>query len=74
MRRDVAGVGRLGSEAHSWALHAFPLVLLSFPARNDNCERGCEGKLIQRSRVEVVEGGFPHISVRGYMIISKVKI
>ena len=26
------------------------------------------------SRVEVVEGGFPRISVRGYIIISKVKI
>ena len=26
------------------------------------------------SRVEVVEGGFPRISARGYIIISKVEI
>ena len=28
----------------------------------------------RESRVEVVEEGFPHISARGYIIISKVKI
>ena len=35
-------------------------------------ERGCEGRLSQKIRVEVVEGYFPHISV--YIIISKVNI
>ena len=28
----------------------------------------------RESRVEVVEGGFPRISARGYIIISKVNI
>ena len=35
-------------------------------------ERGCDIK--SRSCVKVVEGGFPHISARGYIIISKVNI
>ena len=30
---DVSGVGRLGSGARSWALHAFPLVVL--PAKSE---------------------------------------
>ena len=44
--RDVSGVGRLGSEARSWDLRAFSLVMLSCPqkVRNGNCEGGCEGK------------------------------
>ena len=47
------GVGRLGSGAGPWDLHGFTLVLLSCPRKviNDNCERGCEGKLMDRSRV-----------------------
>ena len=44
----IAGVGRLGSGAHSWALHAFPLVVLTAKNENinGNCEQGCEGKSI----------------------------
>ena len=47
---DVYWVGRLGSEAHLWALCAFPLVLLSCPriVRDGNFEQGCEGKLIPK--------------------------
>ena len=45
------------------------------------CCRACEkwqfGGLsgdVRESRVEVVEGGFPRISAREYIMISKVKI
>ena len=37
-------------------------------------EKLCKGKLILRSLVEVVRGGFPCIIGRRYIIISKVNI
>ena len=48
--RNVVGVGRLGSGARSWDLHAFYLVLLSYmkKLRNENYERGCERDLIPK--------------------------
>ena len=54
---DVKGAGRLGSGARSWAMHAFPLVLLScLPAksenRNGNCEREFEGGKLDSEEVE----------------------
>ena len=47
---------------------------LSEKIRNINCDQGCKGNSIRRSQVKVVEGGFPRISARGYIIISNVKI
>ena len=45
--------------------------MVDVPARengsNENCEQGCEGKSSRKSRVEVVEEGFLHISARGYI-------
>ena len=35
--RDIMGVGRLGSGARSWDLHAFPLVILK-NGENINCD------------------------------------
>ena len=74
MLRGWAGWG--AERAHGLAMSSFPHIILSFPqnVRNGNWERGCEGKYIRRSRVKVVEGGFPCISAQGYIIISKVKI
>ena len=42
----VSGVGRLERGAHSWDLHTFLLLMLSFlqKLRNINCEQGCERK------------------------------
>ena len=70
--RDVAGVSTLGSEARSYGIcKTFPLF----------CCHACKkwqyrglSRDLRESRVEVVEGGLPHISARGYIIISKVKI
>ena len=72
---NVSGVESLGSGALSWALRAFPLVAL--PAclqkvRNGNFD--IVSGDARDSRVEVVERGFPRISARGYIIISKVNI
>ena len=55
---------------------SLPLFYCLAPKKliNSNCERGCEGKLTLRSRVKLAEGGLSHISVRGYIIISKVNI
>ena len=36
----------------------------------EHVERGCEGRSSRKSRVEVVEGEFPHIGARGCRIIS----
>ena len=51
-------------------------LLLSHPrkARNGNCERGCEGKLIPKKSCLSVRRGDPCISAQGYIIISKVRI
>ena len=45
---NVSGVGRLESGSRSWALHAYPLVLLSClqKFRNGDCDQGCKEKLI----------------------------
>ena len=44
--------------AHEICAH-LPLLCCPTPqkVRNGNCERGCEGKLILKSQVKVVEGG-----------------
>ena len=48
--RDVVGLGRLGSQACSWDLRTFPLVMLTFLKKviNGSCERGCEVNSIPR--------------------------
>ena len=65
-------VGRLGSGARSWALRAFPLVLLSCPWKviNVNCDQGCKGKSIPKNSKRLKGGS----STRGYIIITKVEI
>ena len=53
----------------------FPLFCLLHCCRA--CEKWQFGGLsgdARESRVEVIEGGFPRISARGYIIISKVEI
>ena len=47
---NVSGVGRLGRGAHSWDMRDFPLVAMPAKSenRNENCERGCERKLIPK--------------------------
>ena len=77
MRCDVAqGGGQVGEWIALTGDVRFPLLF--FPAwrkvRNDNCDQVCEGRSIQRSRLKVDKGGFPRISVQGYIIISEVKI
>ena len=49
----------------------FPLL---FYCDCENFQFGGLNKDARESRVEVVEGGFPCISVQGYIIISKVRI
>ena len=64
-------VDRLGSGARSWYLSAFPCVMLK-NGRNGNCN--IVSGDARESRVEVVEGGYPQIGARGYIIVSKTKI
>ena len=56
--RDVTGVGQSGIRSHSQDLFAFHLIILSCLRKVivGNCEQGYEGKLIQRSQIEVVKG------------------
>ena len=49
----------------------FPFVLFSYLQK---WKFGGLSGDARESRVEVVEGGFPCISARGYIIISKVNI
>ena len=75
--QNFLGVIGLWGRERSWALHDFPLVLLYCPrkVRNGNCERGCKGKLIPgevKSNWLKVEGGFPRIIAREYIMIPIV--
>ena len=78
VRKDISWVDRLGSGARSWAMCApFPL-LLPCPQKNENRNGNCEHarvKLIsEEDESKWLIGGFPCISARGSIIISKVKI
>ena len=66
--------GWLAERAHEICA---PLPLLCFPdfsRKVINCNCDIVSRDAIESRVEVVEGEFPRISARGYIIISKVHI
>ena len=54
-----------------------PFLFFFFPdflRKVINCNCDIVSRDVIESRVEVVEGGFPRISVQGYIIVSKVHI
>ena len=70
------GLAGWGEEHAHGICDTSPLLRCTGPqkVRNGNCERGCKDYLARRSQVVVVEGGSPHISAQGCIIISKVNI
>ena len=68
----VAGVRSLGIRALLYGICA-PFHLFCCHACKKWQFRGLR-RDAREIRVKVVEGGIPHISERGYIIISKVKI
>ena len=65
------GCAGWGAERAHGICAPFPLFFFE-NGRNGNCE--IVSRDARESRVEVVEGGVPRISARGYIIISKVYI
>ena len=75
MECNVSGLGQLENGARLWVLRAFTLVMMScLLAKINKWKFGGMSGDARESQVIVVEGGFPRISARGYIIISKVKI
>ena len=79
---ECFGVGLVGGRSALIGAVTFPYFCCTI-RKNDKwqlqgfhpkeIEQECKGNSSRKSRVEVVEGAFPHISARGYRIISKVK-